>query len=139
MVQFVGWYDVDESHTKVVTNVLVGGVGDDFGVSYRVFTFSIDPGVGGSDINILHLLVDGWINAMVKTDSVGPPSKESMARVESGGWFVIGHEFSDIILLILQGTPSTLPNGFHLVAFVAKNLFLGQGGFLHFSERPVTV
>lgn len=83
-----------------MTNVLVGGVGDDFGVFYRVFIFSIDLGVEGSDINIFYLFVDGWINVMVKIDSVGFFFKESMARVESGGWFVIGYEFSDIILFI---------------------------------------
>ena len=67
-----------------MVNVLIVGVDKDIGVSSRVLTSFVDPGIERRHVNVLDLFSQSSLGHVVQLDGIGATSKEGVPGTE---WF----------------------------------------------------
>ena len=128
MIQTVGWKNLAFHQFEIGRNVCAFGLVDDDGMTDRVQTVFVGPGVEGGEIEVMDLFP--VLHHVIQLDGIGASTEERVSRLESGDKFEGVDELTHGFALLLDSFPFAFPHD--------HDTNLASGGFVHVMHGLVT-
>ena len=136
MIQTVGWKDLAFHQTEIGRNVCPFGFTDDDGMTDRVQTVFVGPGVEGGEIEVMDLF--SILDHVIQFDGIGASTKECISGLEPGNEFKGIDDLTHGFVLLLDSCPFAFPHDDDAVTCSEQSVFLASSGFVDITHGLVT-
>ena len=136
MIQTVGWKNLAFHQPEIGRNVCPFGFRDDNGMTDRVQTVFVGPGVEGGEIEVMDLF--SVLHHVIQFDGTSASTKERVSGLEPGDEFEGIDELTHGFVFLLDSFPFAFPHDHDAVTFGEQSVFLASGGFVHVTHGLVT-